>query len=141
MDREKLGRALLEYCGIPLAVFMTAGIVANYATGFGFQTALINPLRNYLGFYVVNFWLVIGIYVYRQKYRQDLVLDARYEIGMALLIALAWVVVQPLLLLAGYGFYLWAAMRKEQMETFIHSSLLPEMPTEAEEAQEAEEFV
>lgn len=133
MDREKLGRALLEYCGAPMLLFMTAGLLAGYAPMIGIEQGLVDPLSNYLGFYVLNFWLVIGVYSFRQKYRQQRVLEPKKELALAGTVALTWVATQPLFLLVGYMFFFAAALRKDKMETFIHSSLLPEMPEPEEE--------
>lgn len=133
MDAERVGRALIEYSAIPLAVFMAVGIVADFLTRGGASLGFFDPMKNLPFFYVINFWLVMGVYWYRKTYRQDIVFEMRRETALALLAGLTWIILQPLLLLAGYAFYLKAIWQKDQVAPLLHSSLLPDMPSIDEE--------
>lgn len=128
MDAEKVGRALIEYCGFPLAVFMTFGLVGTVLPQYGVPAGFLNPLAHVGPFYVVNFWLVMGVYVYRQKYRPDIVFDTRKELFLAFFIGLTWAFSQPLLLLVGYGLFMKAVWHNDRVAPFFHSKLFPDIP-------------
>lgn len=123
LDWEQNGRALIEYCGIPLALFMAIGIVVSFLRGYGMYSPLFDPIENYKAYFVVNVWIVGGIYAYRQRYQPSLLLEDKKELVLAGIVAFTWVLTQPLLLLIGYGFYIIAVMRQDE----LHGSFLPDL--------------
>ncbi len=135
LDWEKIGRALLEYGGVPLALFMAIGITVSILQGYGIYNPLADPLQNYKAFFVLNVWIVAGIYLYRQRYQQSLLLSDRKEIVVAAIPAFTWVFTQPLYLLAGYGFYMIAVMRQDT----LHGSFLPNLDEVDNEEPEKDE--
>lgn len=128
IDEERVGRAFIEYCAAPLAIFMTAGLASSWL-----NMIALDPMENFLPFYVVNFWLVMGVYLYRQKYRPDIVFDTKKEVALALFIGLTWIGSQPFLLLAGYGLFLKAVLQQDKVAPFLHDKLLPDIPNPEQE--------
>lgn len=122
LDREKVGRALLEYGGIPLALFMAIGIVVNFARGYGYYYPFIDPIQNLPLYFVVNFWVVIAVYTYRQRFQQALLFERRNELLLAAVPALTGVAI-ILYLLAGYVFFMLAIFQKDS----LHTSFLPDL--------------
>ncbi len=122
-DWEQIGRALIEYGGVPLAFFMTAGIIVNVLRGYGMYHSFFDPLSNYHLYFVLNVWIVTMVYFYRQNYQPSLVFESRYEIGLAMFAGLTWLASLPVLLLIGYGFYLVAILRHDT----LHGSFLPDI--------------
>lgn len=138
LDWEKLGRAGIEYGGIPLAAYMSVGVLIPYLRNLGFYHSFIDPSLNMPFYYVVNFWLVVGVYMYRQRFQHTLLLEQKKEVGVAAAAALAWIIVQPIALLVGYAMYLVAVMKKDKLQ----GSFLPDVdddsltePTVDEETQ------
>lgn len=130
-DWEISGRALIEYCGIPLAIYMAAGVSMGFLQTHGLYDPFIDPTKNFPLYYILNFWLVGGVYWYRTNFQQKLLLDGRNELLVAGVIALTWLLTQPLLLLFGYGFYIVAVMNKDR----LHGSFFPDL-TDVEEDME-----
>jgi len=118
---EKLGRALLEYGGIPLAIFMAAGIIVNVARGSTYYHPFIDPFQNLPLYFVVNFWIVVGVYQYRQRYQKPLLLDDTKELIVAAIPAVTWGAIL-LYLLTGYAFFMLAIFRQDS----LHTSFLPD---------------
>ncbi len=133
-DWEKVGRALIEYGGVPLAFFMTAGIVVTFLQGYGRYHSFFDPLNNFHLYYVLNAWMVALVYVYRQKYQPSLLFETRTEIGIAAIAGLAWLLIQPVLLIVGYTAYLVAVLRHES----LHGSFLPDIENHNSEDGEPE---
>lgn len=126
---EKVGRALLEYGGVPLAIFMAIGIAINILRGYGYYHTFLDPLQNYLFYFVVNFWIVAGIYFYRQRYQEPLLLTDKKELIVAAIPAFTWVASQSLYLLIGYVAFMIAIFREDT----LHSSFLPDLTDLADE--------
>lgn len=135
LDWEKLGRALIEYGGVPLAIFMAIGITVNILRGYGFYNAFLDPLQNYHLYFVVNVWVVAGIHFYRQRYQSTLLLNGKTELLVAAVAAFTWVASQPLYLLAGYAFYMLAILRKDTLQ----GSFLPDMDDVSDNTAEDDE--
>lgn len=125
-DWEKIGRALIEYAGVPLAVFMAVGVIVNVLQGYGRYHEFFDPLSNYHMYFVINVWLVTLIYFYRKKYQPSLTYTDRTEIGLAAVPALTWILTQPFLLIIGYAAYLVAILRHDT----LHGSFLPDIESE-----------
>lgn len=137
VDWEKNARALLEYGGIPLAIFMAIGIVVSVLRGYGYYHTFLDPLQNYLFYFVVNFWIVAGVYFFRQRYQQSLLLTDKRELLVAAIPAFTWVAAQPVYLLAGYAAFMVAIFRQDTLQ----SSFLPDLTdlTDEEEDEDAAE--
>lgn len=133
-DSEQVGRTLLEYGGIPLAFFMAAGITINFLQGYGMYHTFVDPTKNFYLYFVLNVWLVALIYFYRQRYQTQFLFADRIEIGLAGFAAFTWILSQPILLLAGYAFYMNAVLRHDR----LHGSFLPDLTDIAEKADESE---
>lgn len=131
---ERLGRALIEYCGVPLAFFMAAGIFVNFFRGHGMYAAFLDPAQNYYLYFILNAWLVGLVYAYRQRFHAPVLFERKYEVGLAVLVAGTWLATQPLLLLIGYGAYIVAVMREDQ----LHGSFLPDFTDLADENEDDE---
>lgn len=126
MEWETTGRAMLEYSGIPLALYMGVGVLFRVLQGQGMYIEFLDPGRNLYLYFIANVWLVAGVYTYRQR-RSALLLDQKYELVAAAASAFTWLVLQPVMLLFGYGIYMIAVMREDQLHPFLHNALLPDL--------------
>lgn len=127
VDEERIGRALLSYGGLPLAVFMTVGMVVPVLRRFGLYSAYIDPTVNFHAYFVVNVWVVAGVYGLRQRYQRDLLLDQQHELVVAAVAAFTWFLTQPLMLLGGYAYYMKAVLHKDELSPFLLDGLLPDL--------------
>lgn len=127
VDEERIGRALVTYGGLPLAVFMTTGLLVQIFRRFGLYSTYIDPMMNFHAYFVVNVWVVAGVYGLRQRYQQHLLLDQKHELVVAATAAFTWFLTQPLMLLGGYAYYMKAVLHKDELSPFLLDGLLPDL--------------